>query len=141
MTEQELIQENEKLTARLKKAVEVFNEQKATITRQAEEIESLKQKAAEGEKKDNEFFEQVNEIEKLKEELTETNKELTEANNNYFVADKKVQELTVRIAKATSEYKKLKEEYDITTQTLEAEKAVSQKLHDKINKLKLVLDE
>ena len=67
--EKDLIQENEKLTARLKKAVEVFNEQKATIARQAEEIAALKAKAAEGENKDNEFFEQVNEITKLTEEL------------------------------------------------------------------------
>ena len=134
MTEQELIQENEKLTARLKKAVEVFNEQKATIARLTEEVESLKTKAEQANEKDNEFFDQVNEIENLKAELAE-------ANDNYFTADKKVQELTVRIAKATDEYKKLKSELETANQVAEAEKAVSQKLSDKLNRLKAVLDE
>lgn len=125
MTEQELIQENEKLTARLKKAVEVFNEQKATIARQAEEIESLKAKAAEAEKKDNEFFDQVNEIETLKSDLANATRERDEVNT--------------RLTKAVSEYKKLKEELDTANQTLVAEKAVSEKLYNKINEVKKVL--
>lgn len=79
--EKDLIQENEKLTARLKKAVEVFNEQKATITRQSEEIAALKAKAAEAESKDSEFFDQVNEIEKLKDELANVKKELETKEN------------------------------------------------------------
>ena len=101
MTEQELIQENEKLTARLKKAVEVFNEQKATINRQADEINSLKTKASEAESKDNEFFEQVNEIEKLKEELKEVQ---TTCN-----------EQAKRLAKAVDEWTRVKNELDTAT--------------------------
>lgn len=127
MTEQELIQENEKLTARLKKAVEVFNEQKATISRQTDEIESLKAKAAEAENKDNEFFEQVNEIEKLKDNLAE--------------AQTKCDEQAKRLEKATSEYKKLKDELDTVNQKNEDLLQVEQKLRDKLNKLKKVLDE
>ena len=127
MTQEELKQENEKLTARLKKAVEVFNEQKATITRQAEEIESLKQKAAEGEKKDNEFFEQVNEIEKLKESLD--------------IVTKERDDLTARLTKAGSEYKKLQGEFETAKQVVEAEKAICEKLTNKINNLKAVLED
>lgn len=120
MTQEELQQENEKLTARLKKAVEVFNEQKATITRQAEEIESLKQKAAEGEKKDNEFFDQVNEIETLKVELTKVKDE----------RDKALE----RIEKAGVAYKKLQEEHD----SIEKE---SKKQEDKLNRIEKILTE
>ena len=95
--EKDLIQENEKLTARLKKAVEVFNEQKATIARQAEEIEALKAKAAEAEKKDGEFFDQVNEITKLKEELAKERADRaakeTEYSSQVKGLEKKVSEL------------------------------------------------
>lgn len=134
MTEQELIQENEKLTARLKKAVEVFNEQKATIARQTEEIESLKAKAAEAENKDSEFFDQVNEIETLKADLNK-------ANENYLTADKKVQELTVRIEKAADEYKKLKEELKKTTGRLATEEQRSQHLTEKLDTIKNLLND
>jgi chromosome segregation ATPase len=79
MTEQELLQENEKLNGRLQKAITVFGEQKATITRLTEErdsanadIEKLKNRIAELEAKANEasendakFFEQLNEIQVL----------------------------------------------------------------------------
>lgn len=79
MTEQELLQENEKLNGRLQKAITVFSEQKATITRLTEErdsanadIEKLKNRIAELEAKANEasdndakFFEQLNEIQVL----------------------------------------------------------------------------
>ena len=127
MTEQELIQENEKLTARLKKAVEVFNEQKATIARQAEEIESLKAKAAEAENKDNEFFDQVNEIEKLKDDLAE--------------AQTTCNEQAKRLEKAADEWTRIKNELDASNQKYEALAQVEQKLRDKLNKLRKVLDE
>ena len=95
--EKDLIQENEKLTARLKKAVEVFNEQKATIARQAEEIEALKANAAEAEKKDGEFFDQVNEITKLTEELAKERADRaakeTEYSSQVKGLEKKVSEL------------------------------------------------
>lgn len=96
--EKDLIQENEKLTARLKKAVEVFNEQKATITRQSEEIAALKAKAAEAESKDSEFFDQVNEIEKLKDELANVKKELETKENEHAAQvntfENKIKDLT-----------------------------------------------
>lgn len=133
MTEQELIQENEKLTARLKKAVEVFNEQKATINRQTEEIESLKAKAAEAENKDNEFFEQVNEIETLKVNLTEVNQK-------FASSEAKVQELTARIEKAGEEYKKLKEDFKKTEGRLTTEQQESQRLKEKLDTIKNLIN-
>lgn len=120
MTQEELQQENEKLTARLKKAVDVFNEQKATIARQAEEIESLKQKAAEGEKKDNEFFEQVNEIEQLKSTISSITEE----------RDKALE----RIEKAGTAYKKLQEERDLILDE-------SAKRQDKLDRIEKILME
>ena len=82
MTEQELIQENEKLNARLKKAIDVFKEQKENITRLTEERDSAKQeitrldtrvqeleaKVAEGSENDSKFFDLLNEIEVIKEQ-------------------------------------------------------------------------
>lgn len=112
MTEQELIQENEKLTARLKKAVEVFNEQKATISRLTEEVESLKNKAAEAEKHDDEFFDQVNEIEELKNKVKNLDEKNSTLCNNLNDITKERDEIKKRLEKATAEYKKLKEEYD-----------------------------
>ena len=81
MTEQELIQENEKLNARLKKAIDVFKEQKENITRLTEERDSAKQeitrldtrvqeleaKVAESSENDSKFFDLLNEIEVIKE--------------------------------------------------------------------------
>ena len=82
MTEQELIQENEKLNARLKKAIDVFKEQKENITRLTEERDSAKQeitrldtrvqeleaKVAESSENDSKFFDLLNEIEVIKEQ-------------------------------------------------------------------------
>lgn len=74
--------ENEKLNARLQKAITVFGEQKASITRLTEErdaanteIQKLKERIVEFEKKeaenseqDSKFFDQLKEIEDLKEQ-------------------------------------------------------------------------
>lgn len=85
MSEQELIQENEKLNARLKKAIDVFKEQKENITRLTEERDSAKQeitrldtrvqeleaKVAESSENDSKFFDLLNEIEIIKEQAKE----------------------------------------------------------------------
>lgn len=79
MTEQELLQENEKLKARLQKAITVFGEQKANIQRLTEERDSarkeitkaneriteLEELTAKNDENDTKFFEQVQEIEDL----------------------------------------------------------------------------
>lgn len=95
MTEQELLQENEKLNGRLQKAITVFGEQKATITRLTEErdsanadIEKLKKRIAEFEadankasENDTKFFEQVNEIQVLNLTVSKLKSECENANN------------------------------------------------------------
>ena len=84
------LKENAKLQGRLQKAVEVFKEQKADITRLTDErdrakseVEKLNARVAELEKQtaekneqDSQFFEQVQEIETLKEKVAETEKNL-----------------------------------------------------------------
>lgn len=91
MTEQELIQENEKLRARLQKAITVFTEQKNTISRLTverddakEELTKLNERIAQLEEvtksideQDDNFFKQVEEIEDLSAKL----KEQTDVNN------------------------------------------------------------
>ena len=80
---EQLRQENEKLNARLKKAITVFNEQKETISRLTEErdnavsiveskdalITDLRAKIAEKDADDTKFFEQLQEIDNLNEEI------------------------------------------------------------------------
>lgn len=80
---EQLRQENEKLNARLKKAITVFNEQKETISRLTEErdnavsvvetkdalITDLRAKIAEKDADDTKFFEQLQEIDALNEEI------------------------------------------------------------------------
>ena len=91
MTEQELTQENEKLRARLQKAITVFTEQKNTISRLTverddakEELTKLNERIAQLEEvtksideQDDNFFKQVEEIEDLSAKL----KEQTDVNN------------------------------------------------------------
>lgn len=91
MTEQELIQENEKLRARLQKAITVFTEQKNTISRLTvdrddarNEVAKLNERVAQLEEatksideQDSNFFKQVEEIESLSAKL----KEQTDVNN------------------------------------------------------------
>lgn len=91
MTEQELIQENEKLRARLQKAISVFTEQKNTISRLTvdrddarNEVAKLNERVAQLEEatksideQDSNFFKQVEEIESLSAKL----KEQTDVNN------------------------------------------------------------
>ena len=85
MTVEELTLENERLNGRLKKAIQVFNEQKATINRLTEErdsanaeIEKLKSRISELEKSvaensenDSKFFEQIQEIDDLKTKVSQ----------------------------------------------------------------------
>lgn len=90
MTEQELVQENEKLKARLQKAITVFGEQKANIARLTEErdsarteqakleerIKALEEVSRANEENDTKFFNQLEEIETLTTQLNSANEEL-----------------------------------------------------------------
>lgn len=89
MTEQELVQENEKLKARLQKAIAVFGEQKANIARLTEErdsaraeqtkledrIKALEEVSRANEENDTKFFDQLQEIESLNEQLNSAKEE------------------------------------------------------------------
>lgn len=92
MSEQELLQENEKLKGRLNKAASVFKEQKATIerltqerdqarTELAKELEKtaeLETRIAEKDQEDSKFFEQVEEIQKLEDTVEDFKNQLIE---------------------------------------------------------------
>ena len=79
MTEQELLQENEKLKARLQKAITVFGEQKTNIHRLTDERDSARNELAkvnervseleaaskDKDENDTKFFEQLQEIDDL----------------------------------------------------------------------------
>lgn len=87
--------ENEKLNARLQKAIQVFSEQKTTIQNLNDENALLKNKLAEAESKarsaedDAKFFEQVSEIDNLTKALNDTKIELESitAKANQLAAD------------------------------------------------------
>ena len=112
MTEQELIQENEKLNQRLTKAIEVFKEQKENIVRLTQErdeakgaldkkeatITTLRVKLDEKSSSDEKFFEQVNEIQGLKRSVQELEKAFDEEKNTIEQKDQEIQKLQTEAA-------------------------------------------
>lgn len=112
MTEQELIQENEKLNQRLTKAIEVFKEQKENIVRLTQErdeakgaldkkeatITELRVKLDEKSSSDEKFFEQVNEIQGLKRSVQELEKAFDEAKNTIEQKDQQIEKLQTEAA-------------------------------------------
>lgn len=113
MTEQELIQENEKLNARLQKAASVFAEQKATIKRLTEERDAAVAKTGEAEKQDELFFEQQNEIEDLKDRLQK-------AQAVFKTQKATIQELEDNNTRLTTDLTKANETIDGLNQTLQS---------------------
>ena len=141
---EQLKQENEKLNARLKKAITVFNEQKETISRLTEERDSavsvveakdalitdLRNKIAEKDADDTKFFEQLQEIDSLNEEiqnqktlydglasqLSERTKQLEEKTKECANLDSIISDLDETISDKNSEIARLEEVYkDIET--------------------------
>lgn len=112
MTEQELIQENEKLNQRLTKAIEVFKEQKENIVRLTQErdeakealdkkeatIIELRTKLDEKSGSDEKFFEQVNEIQDLKRQVNKLKNDCDEAVNAIKQRDQEIQTLQTEAA-------------------------------------------
>ena len=152
MTEQELLQENEKLNGRLQKAITVFGEQKATITRLTEErdsanadIEKLKNRIAELEAKANEasendakFFEQLNEIQVLEGRV---NKLKNDCEDAYERIAQKEQEVKEAQAEATAYHAQV----DATAKLLADNEALNDQklkaLNDIIEENKAALEE
>lgn len=108
---EDLKQENEKLNARLQKAVQVFTEQKATIKRLTEERDAAVAKTSAAEAADEQFFAQEQEINNLNTKISE----LTEQHN--LVTEER-DALLVRIEKASEAFKKQKEEIESLTADL-----------------------
>lgn len=87
---QTLQSENEKLNARLRKAIQVFNQQKADIERLESEKEVLTKRVDELEvqvsanaENDTKFFEQLQEIDNLNSLLEDANNAITAHTENY----------------------------------------------------------
>ena len=134
---EQLKQENEKLNARLKKAITVFNEQKETISRLTEErdnavsvveakdalITDLRNKIAEKDADDTKFFEQLQEIDSLNDEiqnqktlydglasqLNERTKQLDEKTKECANLDSIISDLDETISDKNSEIAQLEE--------------------------------
>lgn len=109
MTIEQLQEENDKLQARLKKAIQVFSEQKKTIedlktdkttlTTENDKLKSkiveLESKITEFEKNDDKFFDQIAEIDKINEELKSSKSDCKQlAEENSSLNDKLVDMIT-----------------------------------------------
>jgi len=111
MTQEELIKENESLNSRLRKATEVYSEQKATIKRLTEERDAAVNKASKAEEQDQLFFSQQAEIEQLKDKISERDKtiksysdELSELKCNYVSVGDKLKEIKDILDKVNNKY-------------------------------------
>jgi chromosome segregation ATPase len=113
---EQLRQENEKLNARLKKAITVFNEQKETISRLTEErdnavsvveikdalITDLRAKIAEKDADDTKFFEQLQEIDALNEEIQNQKTIYEDITSQLSECKKQLEEKTIECANLNS---------------------------------------
>lgn len=114
MTEQELLQENEKLKARLQKAIAVFGEQKTNIQRLTEERDSarkeltkaneriteLEELTAKNDENDTKFFEQVQEIEDLSAAKKSLEESLSKTESTLKTTEEQLQNTTADLAAA-----------------------------------------
>lgn len=126
MTEQELIQENDKLNARLKKAIQVFSEQKVTIERLTaerddarndkttleERVKELEAKQAEADENDAKFFDQLSEIDALKGNIEQINGELKSTKELAEKYKKRGMELSQEVQADKAEIEAAKAEID-----------------------------
>jgi len=116
MSEQELLQENEKLKGRLNKATSVFKEQKATIERltqerdqartdlakELEKTTELESKITEKDQEDSKFFEQVEEIQKLEESVEEKKNEIDKLKQTLETERKNTKEFFAKVVDAAT---------------------------------------
>lgn len=126
MTQEELKLENDKLNARLQKAITVFAEQKANITRLTEErdealgnvdklknrISELEASAAKSNEDDDKFFEQLQEIDALKNELGSVKELLGAEETKATALAENVVELSDKLAEQEQKNTQLIEQYD-----------------------------
>jgi chromosome segregation ATPase len=146
MTEQELLQENEKLNARLAKATAVFKQQKADIQRLTEErdmtatsISKLNERVSEleeqikvNEEQDSNFFDQLQEIDTLKQRVSELVTSLEKTQTQYTNLDNEHKILENRYEDETNN---LKADLQGTIQTLEDVKCEFEKYKSNASKI------
>lgn len=133
MTQEELKLENDKLNARLQKAITVFAEQKANIARLTEErdealgnvdklknrISELEASAAKSNEDDDKFFEQLQEIDALKNELGSVKELLGAEETKATALAENVVELSDKLAEQEQKNTQLTEQYDELKKTEE----------------------
>ena len=156
MTQEELKLENDKLNARLQKAITVFAEQKANIARLTEErdealgnvdklknrISELEASAAKSNEDDDKFFEQLQEIDALKNELgsvkellgAEETKATALAENVVELSDK-LNEQEAKNENLTAEVTTLKQTEEKLNASLEKSREVFKENKAKIQEL------
>ena len=147
MTEQELIQENEKLNARLKKAIDVFKEQKDNITRLTEErdsakkevakletrVQELETKAAESSENDSKFFDMLNEIDEINGKVKQLETDKSMLNDSLNHAEIKNDELAKANTNLTKQLKQAQEEIEGLNADYDAEHAKVEELEEQEN--------
>ena len=154
--------EIDKLNGRLKKAVQVFNEQKVNIERLTSErddalqtikvrvarIDELESKLAEKEQDDNKFFEQLQEIDTLNETIAELQKSvaalmgkndelesvLHEKNAMLECADTKIASLEKVVADRVADLKSIADVFSSTAAAVAKSAASVKKQVEKIEK-------
>lgn len=153
MTQEELKLENDKLNARLQKAITVFAEQKANIARLTEErdealgnvdklknrISELEASAAKSNEDDDKFFEQLQEIDALKNELGSVKELLGAEETKATALAENVVELSDKLAEQEQKNTQLTEQYDEIKKTEEKLNASLEKSREvfKENKAKI----
>lgn len=147
MTEQELIQENEKLNARLKKAIDVFKEQKDNITRLTEErdsakkevakletrVQELETKAAESSENDSKFFDMLNEIDEINGKVKQLETDKSMLNDSLNHAEIKNDELVKANTNLTKQLKQAQEEIEGLNADYDAEHTKVEELEEQAN--------
>lgn len=153
MTQEELKLENDKLNARLQKAITVFAEQKANIARLTEErdealgnvdklknrISELEASAAKSNEDDDKFFEQLQEIDALKNELGSVKELLGTEETKATALAENVVELSDKLVEQEQKNTQLTEQYDEIKKTEEKLNASLEKSREvfKENKAKI----
>lgn len=156
MNEQEiqvLQQENEKLKARLNKAIGVFNEQKSTIERltaerdssraQNDELQSrlseIETQLSQKDEQDTKFFDQLNEINDLEAKLGAANSENKELSSNLSEQKEINENLTNAVDTLNNNINDLNDKYNVlfkgVADVLKQAKAQSEELCATISSL------
>lgn len=146
MTIEELQAENDKLNARLQKAITVFAEQKANITRLTEERDSvntevdrlkktvseLEAKVSSASENDDKFFEQLQEIDTLKTKIVDKDITIERIKEEKEAQVEQVKSLTADLDKAQSDIVEKDATIEKSREIWRENKAEIDKLHEEV---------